>query len=78
MERRASPTDPKAYPAGSGVTFVFKLEKGKVAQTLELSELSAGYSSKLSAAGLGWKVTLVSFTGALTPSARATVRVERK
>lgn len=73
-----SPDDPKSYPAGSGVTFVFKLEKGKASQTLELSELSEGYTSKRVADGLGWKVTLVSFTGALTSSARAKVRVERK
>ena len=76
-EIAASPTDPKSYPGGSGVTFVFKLEKGKASQTLELSELSAGYTSKRSAEGFGWKVTLVSFTGALTPAARAKVRVER-
>ena len=73
-----SPDDPKSYPGGSGVTFTFKLEKGKTSETILLSELSAGYASKRAAEALGWKVTLVLFSGALTPSARAKLRVERK
>ena len=74
----ASPENPVAYPAGSGVTFSFKLEKGKTTETLELTELSKGYTSKKVGEALGWKVTLVLFSGAMTPNARARVRVERK
>jgi hypothetical protein len=78
-EIAASPDDPKSYPAGSGVTFSFKLEKkGHAPETLLLSDLSAGYDSKRVGEGLGWKVTLVAFSGALTPNARAKLRVDRK
>jgi hypothetical protein len=76
-EIAASPENPKAYPGGSGVTFVFKLARGKDSHELLLSDLSEGYTSKRDAHGLGWKVTLVLFSGALTPSARAKIRVER-
>jgi hypothetical protein len=74
----AAPENPISYPAGSGVTFSFKLEKGKSAETLELNELSKGYTSKRVAEALNWKVTLVLFSGAMTPTARVKIRVERK
>ena len=67
----ASPDDPEAYPAGSGVTLTVEVE-GK---RLELSKLSEGYDSKLSAWSWTHKVTLVEIDPGGKPG--ASFRVEK-
>lgn len=54
----ASPTDPKSYPAGSGIDIGLKLEKGGAGTDIELTQLSEGYESKTSARWQGYQISL--------------------
>ena len=53
-----SPTNPSAYPAGSGTTFHFVVEKGDARGTLHFSKLSAGYTSHLTERWQGYEISL--------------------
>jgi hypothetical protein len=58
-EIAASPSNPAAYPAGSGVDVTLELRDDTGTQTVLLTRLSAGYESKPTAAWHGWTITLV-------------------
>lgn len=54
----ASPTDPKSYPAGSGIDIGLKLERGGASTDVGLTRLSEGYQSKTSERWQGYEISL--------------------
>lgn len=77
-EIAASPDDPKSYPAGSGVNVSLEFRGGSGAarvERIELNLLSAGYTSKSSAASQGYQLVLL--TADEHARAKVTLRIDR-
>jgi hypothetical protein len=73
----ASPKNPEAYPAGSGVNFVFKVERGLEHETLVFSELSAGYTSKTHFAWQGYEFDLGRFQNEAGTDIQVTLKISK-